>query len=1071
MNETSYESTAFKEYDKLNSIVKKIFFNESAGEKPVYMDWADIDDEAIKKASDEKYKSKKELFEDLGKIIKSTLRLDHDENWKNGVFILHRIRAENWKNPDNKKYEILKQDPHYYLESNHPPVIALLAAFSNAAESMNASEDRAPTNYYKPLEDMLNITSEANKRNLQKSYHKDAELLWETLNQWLDNNDHIYGTPTAAPIFSNRNKVSYAESQALLRDADRKCLRKIFENPTYKISVYTRFQDIAKACLQDWIIQKNESTAQIKKFWNMGSDIQEKICETAIAEFEEWKIDQKDTPKHCEVNQNINLSWVINYDDEIEGEQIDFYMAANNFANKDNSRLEFKDKLNREILIDDADIFLKFDEYYKFSYIYPYENINILHLLHKPIELTLGEFNFNHMPNNIIMLAEHNGMYNEIIPSAYQRPSSLGVRQGVLCHKSIYEEVKKFIKDYSSSEYRELDLSVTNSIEDWHLFINVRFERAPSIDEINNTISAKNIALMIPNENSEDIIIEGGLRLIQHRWHEKNPPNIYSIDKSKEIVAKIKTQEDSQITLKEPDDLNKYKDDIENKNLEIKINSSSRTKKNIEFRSANKPRIQSIINKNNKLGYLQSSKTLYSAANIKDSNTSFFQGFLCNLEIQNMDLSTLNKYKDYKINFNIKNLTIKNQDYGYDKKNIKSDDNCVSRGHISWRIPSDFSKIKNKLQRKEEEEKERKKYGDNLDAMICLECGYSYNILKYKKKSKQKKKIPNKFNNRLSVDLENRKKNLASNFIKNREYKKANNISIDHVFDGLCYLWGGNGESLKRIISQAFNKPLDVKIIIENLINLGHIDVEKDKNMSVKQWKVSPIVLNIKDDEIFLSGFRSNNIINLLDDKFSKKYSWKINEQEQNLAPRKISWSSECVINEISLRDMMRNLNEIIDEEINVSKNSSINIMQNLRPFKEYFKFYETNAKEVDINVKYEKFNINNGKWESSLINQKGSYREIGGIAKNYYFNGENLIYAPHDIVKTKAALDGNKIIHEYDEGKKEFRCFINAEPPGIYKRALFAETGLLPSIQDGKKIYKNIPPTLGLLLMKKLYE
>ena len=86
-------------------------------------------------------------------------------------------------------------------------------------------------------------------------------------------------------------------------------------------------------------------------------------------------------------------------------------------------------------------------------------------------------------------------------------------------------------------------------------------------------------------------------------------------------------------------------------------------------------------------------------------------------------------------------------------------------------------------------------------------------------------------------------------------------------------------------------------------------------------------------------------------------------------------------------------------------------------------------------------------------------------------FNGEDLIYAPHEVVKTKAALEGNKIIHEYDEGKKEFRCFMNAEPPGIYKRALVAETGLLPSIQDGIKIYKNIPPTLGLLLMKKLYE
>ena len=1068
------EKIAYQDYDELNSIVRNIFFNERSSGKPVYMDWADIDDDAIKKASDKKYISKTELFTDLGKVIKGTLRLNHEENWKNGVFILHRIRAKNWNDPDDKKYEISKEDSHHYNKSGHPPVIALLAAFSNAAESMNEGKDRSQTNYYKPLEDMLNITSDEDKSNLQGSYAKDAVLLWETLNQWLEDNDHVYGIPTAAPIFSNRNKVSYAESQALLRDADRKCLRKIFENPSYKISEHTRFQDIAKQYVQDWIMQKNESTAQIRNFWNIGLDIQEKICEAAIAEFEEWKIDRKDSPNSYRENQDINLSWVINYSDEIEGAKAEFYMTANNFVNENSAKLEFKNESSKEILKDDADIFLKYEESYKFSYIHPFKNINIHHLLHKPLELTLGKFNFSHKPNNIIMFSERNGMYNEIISSAFQRPSSLWVRQGVLCHKSIYKEVKKFIEEYSSDAFKELDSRTSGVIEDWYLFINVVFTKVPDKEVINKILtdkSTRNIAVMIPNENNEEIIIEGGLRLIQNRWHENNPPNVYCIESSKEIVAKIKMQkEDSEILLQEPDDLNKFKDNIKDKNIEVRIKSKQKPKKNIEFRSANRPMMQSVINKNIRLGYSKSSVTLYSAENIKDTTSFFFQGLLCDSAIDNKNMDSLNKYKAYRMNSNFKDSSVTSQDYSLEKKYLSLEDNCVSRGHIKWRIPNDLSKIKDKLQRKIEEEEERKKNGGNFESMVCLECGIHTSIILYKKKCKGKNSKPNKLNNKLSSNLENQNNNISTTFSENIRFLDTSKISIDHVFDGLCYLGGGNGESLNRIISQAYNKTLEIKIIIENLINLGHIDVVKDKNMSLKQWKISPLVLNIKKNEVFLSGFRSDKIISILDKKFTKKYAWEIKKLEQKLSPTRISWFSENSINEISIKDMMKNLNESFDQEIHIAKNSSINILQNLKSFSEYFKFYEENINEADIALKYEKFNIDSGKWESSLIKEKGSYRELGGFAKYYYFNGEDLIYAPHEIVKTKAALEGNKIIHEYDEEKKEFRCFMNAEPPGIYKRALISENGRTPLIESGIKIFKDIPPSLGLLLMYKLY-
>ena len=88
-----------------------------------------------------------------------------------------------------------------------------------------------------------------------------------------------------------------------------------------------------------------------------------------------------------------------------------------------------------------------------------------------------------------------------------------------------------------------------------------------------------------------------------------------------------------------------------------------------------------------------------------------------------------------------------------------------------------------------------------------------------------------------------------------------------------------------------------------------------------------------------------------------------------------------------------------------------------------------------------------------------------------YYYDGDKLIYAPHDIVKTKAAISDKKIIHEYNKEKSHFKCFMNTEPPGIYKRVLMAENGLMGYVEENYKIFEDISYKTGCLLMHKIYN
>ncbi|MEK9896286.1 MAG: hypothetical protein VW518_07670, partial [Burkholderiaceae bacterium] len=185
-------------------------------------------------------------------------------------------------------------------------------------------------------------------------------------------------------------------------------------------------------------------------------------------------------------------------------------------------------------------------------------------------------------------------------------------------------------------------------------------------------------------------------------------------------------------------------------------------------------------------------------------------------------------------------------------------------------------------------------------------------------------------------------------------------------------------------------------------------------------------------------------------------------------APTRIGWIGEHTIDLNVLQDLVKDIKNAKNESIFIMQQTALNLLHHLKSFDEYFSYYDKS--NVDITHEFEKFNTTDGVWEKSSLNNQGAYRIKGQMNQYYFYDGEVFIYAPHDMVKIKAALMDGRIIHEYDSSTNEFRSLINTEPPGFYKKVLMSESGRVPILKNGRKIYSDVSPQVGLMLMYKLY-
>ncbi|ANJ28099.1 hypothetical protein [Agromyces aureus] len=251
------------EYERVSEALADVMFSSSQAGRPVYaLADADTVREALEAAEIED-----RTLTGLASIVRSSLQLNEP-----GVAPFHG------------QAEAARRHRREPLET--PPALPLLVALSIAAEQMQADGDLAAHNYYSRLHRMLHVPTSEYQR-VENDYRRIADLLWGSLNSWLEAWEGERGIPTAYAV-GGHAFIGLPMSQAVVRQHDRASLHELFAiegmTPGLRISP----DDMSLA--MDPYATATPSlplSSHLSRLWRVPA-ARERIVDAACLELEAW---------------------------------------------------------------------------------------------------------------------------------------------------------------------------------------------------------------------------------------------------------------------------------------------------------------------------------------------------------------------------------------------------------------------------------------------------------------------------------------------------------------------------------------------------------------------------------------------------------------------------------------------------------------------------------------------------------------------------------------------------------------------------------------------------------------
>ena len=260
-------------YNRWNKAIAEAVYPASVGGLPVYLD---LEEDVLEKIRDLAEPEAADPETALVSAAKETFDFAHGATklWQRHLNLL-----DVWKiKPRNL---------------SPPPTLVLLAVLSLAAEKMHKGEGMGSQNYYDRLGELLKITNadlnlvksaygQKNKRNKIPV----AELLWASLNDWLEDHDGNHGLPTA--MATTHRHIGFPLSQALVRGTDRDKFEKMFIS--FGLAPRGSLSPIEiKQLLGKWIsIKPCPVSKNLEIMWSKGSLTQDRIVDVARLCLESW---------------------------------------------------------------------------------------------------------------------------------------------------------------------------------------------------------------------------------------------------------------------------------------------------------------------------------------------------------------------------------------------------------------------------------------------------------------------------------------------------------------------------------------------------------------------------------------------------------------------------------------------------------------------------------------------------------------------------------------------------------------------------------------------------------------
>lgn len=251
------------EYERVSEAIADVMFDSSKAGRPVY---ALADADTIRSVL-EAAEVEDQTLTGLASVAASSLQLNRP-----GIAPFH------WQAEAARRHQ---REP---LET--PPALPLLVALSIAAEQMQADGDLAAHNYYSRLHRMLDVPTSEHQR-VENDYRRTADLLWGSLNSWLEAWEGERGIPTAYAV-GGHAFIGLPMSQAVVRQHDRAGLHELFAVEGLTPGVRISPDDMSLA--MDPYATANPSlplSSHLASLWRVPA-ARQRIVDAACLEPETW---------------------------------------------------------------------------------------------------------------------------------------------------------------------------------------------------------------------------------------------------------------------------------------------------------------------------------------------------------------------------------------------------------------------------------------------------------------------------------------------------------------------------------------------------------------------------------------------------------------------------------------------------------------------------------------------------------------------------------------------------------------------------------------------------------------
>ena len=495
--QTRPKSTTSSEYAEVNTALNDYFFNGRFEMLPVYLDLeGDAEDELTEVLGVDL----DELGDFIGLCASQSLRFDKADPYSDHVEWL-----KDWSRTG-------RQEP--------PPFTALLASLSIAAERMGTDENFSPNNYYERLFELLGVKGATNQQKL-KQYAKSTRQFWRALNLWLSENDFLLGRPTAKALVSHWQYASYALSQALVRDADRKRFSGLFES--YGLVPGDPVPEAEMVLLvHDWMTSHGPTgpTVWLRKLW-AANELRERVVAAALDAFESW---EKSTATAADGSRNARLQWQLGFTG-FPGKRARLSLAV--IRGGQEEALEPESRFEGE----EPGLFLEGGIETGIQFLGPLQSLNLDLLL-------LQSRKFNGVESGI----SYNYIAKPIVPlarspdgPAYREVSrvSLFDEHAILCHEAWLEKVEGHLTKCARSGYAVLHAKDMQGIpEGWCILRGVEVVR--SVDGVHDNLHALN-----PIGSTAAIACVDGLKLGHGTWHADARPTVEATSEKPDCMLEL----------------------------------------------------------------------------------------------------------------------------------------------------------------------------------------------------------------------------------------------------------------------------------------------------------------------------------------------------------------------------------------------------------------------------------------------------------------------------------------------------------------------------------------------------